>query len=225
VQPRAAQLAHALQSHWKNRHLVDTRHLVRHFGAATQKLKESDAARLVGKELELDDVLGDDEWLALAQQVAKRSNGMTFLTRGRRGLVLCHKREVHTIPGILIPGPTDAVGAGDTVTAALAACLASGIDCVQAACLANLAASITVRKINQTGAATERELIEAARRVTYLFHPGPADESKPALDAAKNDFQIVDAQPAERIRPRSYQRHGRRSRGPRSKSPRLRRPL
>jgi bifunctional ADP-heptose synthase (sugar kinase/adenylyltransferase) len=55
--------------------------------------------------------------------------------------------------------PIDIVGAGDTFIAALGAALASGASNVEAAELACLAASITVKKIGITGAASPEELL------------------------------------------------------------------
>ena len=189
---RAQSLNRELQVKWKSQHLVDTRDFVQCFHGATQKLNEFETARLVGRKLELSDVLGDDESLALARQTAGHTAELLFMTRGSRGITVCTGREVHSIPGVLILGPTDTVGAGDTVTATLAACLASGVESVQAACLANLAASITVQKINQTGTASESELIESAKGVTYLFHSGLADEVRLAKYLEKTDFEIVE---------------------------------
>jgi len=196
---RAMALSRSIQTNWQGRNLVDTRHFMHLFGGATQKINEYEAASLVGRKLELNDVLGDDESLILAQQAAEHGEGLLFLTRRNRGLMVCHRKEVHPIPGILILGPTDTVGAGDTVTAALAGCLASGIHGVQAACFANLAAAITVQKINQTGTATESELVQAVRQVAYVSHPSLADEVRFAKRVGKTDIEIVETPPQGRI--------------------------
>ena len=189
---RAQALNREIQTKWKSQHLVDTRDFVHCFHGATQKLNEYETARLVGRKLELNDVLGDDESLALARQAASRGGDLLFMTRGSCGLTVCRGHDVHIVPGVLILGPTDAVGAGDTVTATLAACLASGIDPVQAACLANLTASITTQKINQTGTASEAELVTTAKNVAYLFHSGLAEEVRLARYLDKTDFEIVE---------------------------------
>ena len=189
---RAQALNHEILAKWKSQHLVDTRDFVHCFLGATQKLNEYETARMIGRKLELNDVLGDDESLVLARQAANHSGDLLFVTRGSRGLTVCKGGDVITIPGILILGPTDTVGAGDTIIAALAACLASGVNPVQAACLANLAASITVQKINQTGTASEPELVTSAKEVAYVFHSGLADEIRLARYFEKTDFEIVE---------------------------------
>jgi rfaE bifunctional protein kinase chain/domain len=197
---RATALNRELQANWKAKHLVDTRDYVQCFRGATQKLNEYEAARMVGRKMELSDVLGEEESLALARQASSQDAELLFMTSGSRGVTVCHQGDVSTIPGVLILGPTDTVGAGDTITATLAACLASGLDPVQGACLANLAASITVQKINQTGTASESELVATAKTVAYLFHSGLAEEVRRAGYFEKTDFEIVDPMPLEPTR-------------------------
>jgi hypothetical protein len=138
--------------------------------------------------------------------------------------VVCHKPEVHLIPGILIGGPTDAVGAGDTATATLAACLASGINCVQAACLANIAASIIVRTINQTGAPPNASSSNPPGKSLMSFIPAwpmKADRRGRGEDRLSNRQGAAGSADSSA----TLSTHGRRRHGRRGKSPRLRRPL
>lgn len=65
------------------------------------------------------------------------------------------------VPGREVTGPLDIVGAGDSVTSALTAALLSGASPVEAAQLANLAASICVQKVGETGVATPTDLLAA----------------------------------------------------------------
>ena len=64
----------------------------------------------------------------------------------------------HTV-GIVVDGPVDPVGAGDSVTAGLVSTLISGGSMSEAAFVGNLAASITVTKIGTTGTASPEEVI------------------------------------------------------------------
>lgn len=74
-----------------------------------------------------------------------------LLTLGDRGMILIgHDGSIHRVP-TTARAVYDVVGAGDTVTAYLAAMLASGATPVQAAVIANLAAGVEVGKL---GAAT-----------------------------------------------------------------------
>ena len=54
---------------------------------------------------------------------------------------------------------TDTVGAGDTVTSALALCLGAGLSPAEAAGFANFAAAVTVQKLFQTGTASPEEVL------------------------------------------------------------------
>ena len=70
------------------------------------------------------------------------------------GTVVATEQGLAGVPGIQIIERTDPVGAGDTAVAALAAALAVGAEGLAAARLANIAAAVTVRKIQTTGTAT-----------------------------------------------------------------------
>ncbi|MGH7162279.1 MAG: PfkB family carbohydrate kinase, partial [Planctomycetota bacterium] len=119
---------------------------------------ESEAAEALGWRV------GDDaEAEAAARELRARCGaGAVLLTRGNRGMVLVEDR-VHAFP---IHGTTEIVdptGAGDTVVAAATLARAAGGSYLDAARLANLAASVKVMK---SGAAvvSPSELLEAASR-------------------------------------------------------------
>ena len=103
---------------------------------------------------------GDDAQLAgqLAGQIGQR----VFVTLGPDGILAAEPDgKVHRAAGVRLAGPIDIVGAGDCVLAHLAMALAGGASVGEAVELANLAASIVVRKIGTTGTATAAELAEA----------------------------------------------------------------
>jgi len=85
-----------------------------------------------------------------------------YVTRGRRGISVFEsdggRTLVRTRPA---PEPVDTCGAGDTVLAAVAGALAAGGTPVEAAFLANVAASVTVRQLGTTGTASPAEVREA----------------------------------------------------------------
>jgi sugar/nucleoside kinase (ribokinase family) len=87
-----------------------------------------------------------------------------FVTRGADGLVAADAAGVHEVAGIALPPPIDPVGAGDAVTAAVAAALGAGCDVKTAARLANLAAAVTVTKLRATGTASPDEIRALAAR-------------------------------------------------------------
>jgi phosphoglycolate phosphatase-like HAD superfamily hydrolase len=67
------------------------------------------------------------------------------------------------------------VGAGDTVVSAIAAVLGSGQDSLTAAQIANIAAAVTVQKLQTTGTATPAEILAVGSEPDYVFEPDLAE--------------------------------------------------
>lgn len=87
---------------------------------------------------------------------------LVFVTLGSEGMLSADPSgEVCRTGGIPVEGEIDIVGAGDTVLAHLAMALGAGASAAEAMALANLAASIVIRKLGTTGVATAAELAEA----------------------------------------------------------------
>jgi sugar/nucleoside kinase (ribokinase family) len=62
-----------------------------------------------------------------------------------------------------VTGPIDPVGAGDSISAALACAIAAGASLSQAAAFANMVASITIRQLGTTGTATPEQIRQSIR--------------------------------------------------------------
>jgi rfaE bifunctional protein kinase chain/domain len=75
------------------------------------------------------------------------------------GVMICEAGGCHPIAAGPVRPPLDPVGAGDTFIAALTASLAAGATPYEAGAVANLAAAVTVEKLNITGATTPDELL------------------------------------------------------------------
>jgi len=126
----------------------------------------------------------DSDGLAAIGQALSRGSGRpVFITRGEDGALVCDASPLRCtlevsasavrapvgqpqggkatpIAAAPVSPPLDVVGAGDTFMAALAAGLAAGATPTEAAALANLAAAVTVEKLNQTGTASPGEILE-----------------------------------------------------------------
>jgi len=111
--------------------------------AAGQRIEDLEALRGVGRKL-----LGKFQCEAV------------LITRGEEGMALFRRRR----PMVLIPTVAkevyDVTGAGDTVAAVLALCLAAGEDILRASAIANCAAGVVVGKVG-TAVVTPEELREA----------------------------------------------------------------
>jgi bifunctional ADP-heptose synthase (sugar kinase/adenylyltransferase) len=84
-----------------------------------------------------------------------------FVTLADRGIVgaLPNQTPEH-VPAHPIRGPIDIVGAGDAVTANLAAALAAGSSIREAMELAKAAASVVIHQLGTTGTASIAQIAE-----------------------------------------------------------------
>ncbi|MBD2703758.1 carbohydrate kinase [Spirosoma sp. BT702] len=85
--------------------------------------------------------------------------GALLITRGPAGILYLDQHGAQYVDGLHLSGELDTVGAGDTVVAAWSACRGAGATVNQALEMANLAAAVTVQKLQQTGTATLPEIL------------------------------------------------------------------
>jgi phosphoglycolate phosphatase-like HAD superfamily hydrolase len=117
----------------------------------------------------------EQQVIDLARRMVGQTGKPFFITRGEAGVVAADSEGVYVAPGVDVGGEVDPVGAGDTVVAAIAAVLACGGRPAVAAYVANIAASVTVRKLRTTGTATPAELMAAADGTDYVYSPELAE--------------------------------------------------
>ena len=151
--------------------LLDSRHFGHKFKDIYRKTNDFEAARLNNVDVKLDDVLTFADVKKYAGNLYKQFNKPVFLTRGARGIVTIDSEGVHEVPGIQLLKKLDIVGAGDTVTSAIALCLGAGVGPAEAAEFANCAAAVTVQKLFQTGTASAVEIIEIGKDPDYIYQP------------------------------------------------------
>ena len=144
--------------------LADSRHRAGLYEGAMLKINAREAAAVLGGPAAADQTVPEDRAVMLAGRLQERTGQTVFLTRGAEGIVVADGGSVRSEPGVVVSGPTDPVGAGDTVASALAGVLAVDGRPVAAAKLANIAASVTVRKLQMTGTAAPDEIRDAHRR-------------------------------------------------------------
>ncbi|MBA4853556.1 bifunctional heptose 7-phosphate kinase/heptose 1-phosphate adenyltransferase [Emticicia sp. BO119] len=82
-----------------------------------------------------------------------------IVTRGEHGILYLDKEETQNVRAVSIKNEIDTVGAGDTVVAAFSASRGAGASIQESLEIANLAAAVTVQKLQQTGTATLEEII------------------------------------------------------------------
>jgi rfaE bifunctional protein kinase chain/domain len=116
-----------------------------------------------------------------------------FITLGDAGIATITADGVQVFPGVEVDGPIDTVGAGDTVQAAIGAALGAGLTTNEAAELANLAASVTIRKLASTGTADPAEIVAAKRDASYVYNVDVAEDQSQADLFEGTEIEVVEA--------------------------------
>jgi rfaE bifunctional protein kinase chain/domain len=160
--------------------LLDSRHVGHKFKNICRKTNDFEAAHLNDVDVKPGDVLTLADVKKYATLLYRYFRRPVFLTRGPRGIITIDSDGLHEVPGIQLLKKLDIVGAGDTVTSALALCLGAGVRPVEAAKFANFAAAVTVQKLFQTGTASAAEIIEIGRDPDYIYQPELAADTRSA---------------------------------------------
>ncbi len=171
--------------------LADSRHRAELYRGAILKLNAHEAGRLVGERCPFDERITADEARSFAERLRDQTGKPVFVTRGANGILVVDGAGVHDVPGIQIVERTDPVGAGDTVVAALAAALGSGCNALTAATLANIAASVTARKLQTTGTATPDEIRAVGPEPDYVYLPELAEDPRRARYLDDSEIELI----------------------------------
>ncbi len=169
--------------------LLDSRHYGDKFKNIHRKTNDVEAAMLNGVEVALDDVLQLSDLKKYAQNLHQQFNRSVFLTRGPRGIITVDCDGVREVPGIQLLKKLDTVGAGDTVTSALALCLGAGSSPAEAAEFANFAAGVTVQKLFRTGTASGPEILEIGKDADYIYQPELAEDPRMGRYFEKSEIE------------------------------------
>lgn len=137
--------------------VADMRDVGTHVRGSTLKVNTAELAKFLN--CEHPDHPDLDWCIRQGKAFRQRSGNPLLITRGQAGILYIDQQGIQTIDGLPLPGPLDTVGAGDTVVATWAACLGAGASPMQALELANLAAAVTVQKLDQTGTASLSEIL------------------------------------------------------------------
>lgn len=175
------------------RFIADSRDYPERFESMIVKVNAREALMNAGGEAEFDRAVPIADLEEPAERIRKRADKPVFITRGSRGILAFDGGEAVAVPGIQIIGPTDPVGAGDTVASALAACLAAEGSAAQAAYVANLAAGVTVQKLQQTGTASPEEILDLGTDTDFVYNPELAEDPRRARHLRDSEIEIVNA--------------------------------
>lgn len=142
------ELAALMEKHGQVRFIADTRDFGDTYLASMIKLNEKEAMRVCA-------VKSVEE----AAEILYRKTGKpVFITRGPLGCMVRDEGGVFEVPAIEIKGPTDPVGAGDSMLAGIALVMGTGRDPRTAAYVGSCAAAVTVQMLRQTGVAEAEKI-------------------------------------------------------------------
>ncbi len=89
-------------------------------------MNDTEASRLCRIERAPDEIIPLPEVRKSAEMLFKRYKKPLFITRGSRGSVVVNGDIISEIPGLMILGRVDTVGAGDSYLAGASSALAAG---------------------------------------------------------------------------------------------------
>jgi len=171
-------LGRLIGRHPDRRFILDSRHFSDRYEGAIRKINEREAVRLCGIQRGPNEPVLYEEACKAAETLWSRFNRPVFVSRGAQGVLVCDEKGVQEVPGLLILGRTDPVGAGDSMLAGILSALAVGRDNRTAAVLGNLVAGVTVQKLFTTGTATPAEVLAIGARPKYDYRPEPGSQEK-----------------------------------------------
>lgn len=102
--------------------------------------------------------LSDDVVYQAGWKLSSRTGKPVFVTRASRGILVFDKDARYEVRAVRVEEPTDPTGAGDSATAGAVLALAAGASLSEAALMANLVASVTVKCLGMTGTAEPQDL-------------------------------------------------------------------
>ena len=142
--------------------VVDSREKVQEYHNVIVKPNGMEAAMAVGVDI-TDLEMGEEDYAEVAYKLFLRNKKPVVVTLGERGSIWYDEKGSCFAPTRKAAPPVDIVGAGDTFLSAFCCAIAAGADGGQALAFGNLAAGVTVKKIDTTGTASPTEIAEKYR--------------------------------------------------------------
>ncbi len=174
--------------------LLDARDVAERYSGIICKLNANEAAAVCGKKREINQAVPVAELSDYAQQIHKRTGRDVIISRSDRGIMGYDGNGVLEVPGILLTGLIDAVGAGDTTISAITASLSAGAKLKDAIEIGNYAAAVVVQKLRQTGTASPEEIMNIAREGDYVYRPELAEDIRKASYYENSEIEIVNSE-------------------------------
>lgn len=137
---------------------ADSRAFIHRFRDITIKCNNIEAAQMTGKPVE-EEAFSQEDVFAALDALHAQTGHTPFVTCNVHGVACLQAGAHQLVPAVLHNGPIDVCGAGDACSAGIVSALCAGATNSEAAFLANLTAGVTVRKIGDTGTASQAEIL------------------------------------------------------------------
>lgn len=143
---------------------VDSRDSVHKFQNVIVKSNQIEAMKAVfGADFSSESSI--EQWKQAALKLKEITGAPVIITMGSRGALWLDDHQLIEIPQVEVEGSRDTVGAGDSFMAAFVASRAAGARPEESLTIANLAAAVTVKKLNVTGTANREEIKKRFKEV------------------------------------------------------------
>ena len=185
------ELKQVIRSNRERIFLLDSRNFNEEYDGTLRKLNDREAARAAGFDPDAFDYRNEERVREAAKILSERWETPLFVTRGDRGSLVYDGMDFRGIPGFHIIDKIDTVGAGDSMFAGIASGLAAGLPSQQALYFASLAAGVTIRKLFQTGTATEEEIRTLAKNHDFRLNPEKAESELGKKLWKEKDIEIL----------------------------------
>lgn len=155
---RTKQLNQLIKKHPNCFYIADMRDVGQWIRGAILKVNTNELANMLG--VETIDAATVEECIAHGKALHKLMESPVLITRGEHGILYVDSERIEAVEAVPLNGELDTVGAGDTVVAAFATTIGANATVNQALTIANLAAAVTVQKLQQTGTASLEEILQ-----------------------------------------------------------------
>lgn len=175
--------------------ILDSRHLGGDYKGVMHKINSYEATKLCGLDYRPDDFISLNETRDAMTTLYKKWQQPIFVTRGARGCLIIDDNGIYEIPGLLLTGKLDTVGAGDSMLAGIVACLAKGYSPLDSATFGNFVAGVTVQKLYITGTASPEEIVEIGESSDYVYNVDKADDIRSAKYFSDSEIELISELP------------------------------
>lgn len=178
------------------RFFADLRNLGSLIRGITLKANTEETARILGLS---SSKAANEAWCReQAVRLSEKIQAPVLMTRGENGILYYDgQQEIFLRKGIFVQGEVDPVGAGDTAISTFAACIGVGTPAPLALETANLAAAVTIKKLQQTGTASPDEILQLRQDHSLIYHADIAAHPDKAVYIPQTSIEIVEPYPGQ----------------------------